>query len=199
MGGVPPVQGLHLTFGRDPSRQMVASWLTDGHVQQAARRLRLVRRRLRLQSAQAETRTYVDGASGRTVYVHHALIKSACGRTPTTCTRCSTKVRDARTPGRSGPRRAGRAPFTFTSFGDQSAPQVTWDANGVSALDANSTPATKDIVAGHRDHRPAVPPDERRPLLRQPRRRPRPHLEQFLHQQHALGPLPTMDAGRREP
>ena len=30
--GATPVQGLHLTFGRDPSRQMVASWITDGSV-----------------------------------------------------------------------------------------------------------------------------------------------------------------------
>jgi len=39
-------------------------------------------------------------------------------------------------------------PFTFTSFGDQSAPQVTWAANGTVGLDANSTPATMDIVTG---------------------------------------------------
>ncbi|GII29027.1 metallophosphoesterase [Planotetraspora mira] len=42
----------------------------------------------------------------------------------------------------------GRAPLTFTSFGDQSAPQVTWAADGSVTLDANSTPATKDIVTG---------------------------------------------------
>jgi hypothetical protein len=38
--------------------------------------------------------------------------------------------------------------LTFTSFGDQSAPQVTWKADGTVGLDANSTPATKDIVTG---------------------------------------------------
>ena len=32
VGGATPVQGLHLTFGNDPARQMVASWLSDGPV-----------------------------------------------------------------------------------------------------------------------------------------------------------------------
>src|SRR5437588_715777 len=45
---------------------------------------------------------------------------------------------------------AGRAPFTFTSFGDQATPEVTWTAQaGVfPGLDANSTPASKDVVTG---------------------------------------------------
>ena len=144
-GGVPPVQGLHLTFGRDPARQMVASWITDGSV----RRPRVVFGTLDGgygASADADTRTYVDGASGRRVYVHHALIERL---RPATDYLYAVQ-HDGATPDagtfRTAP--AGRAAFTFTSFGDQAAPEVTWDATGKPALDANSTPATKDIVAG---------------------------------------------------
>jgi hypothetical protein len=144
-GGVAPVQGLHLTFGRDPARQMVASWITEGSV----RKPRVIFGTLDGgfgSSAAADTRTYVDGASGRTVYVHHAAIN---GLRPGTdylyAVQHEGAAPDAGTF-RTAP--SGRAPFTFTSFGDQSAPQVTWDANGNAALDANSTPATKDIVAG---------------------------------------------------
>jgi hypothetical protein len=143
--GATPVQGLHLTFGKDPARQMVASWITEG----AVGRPRVVYGTLDGgfgASALADTRTYVDGTSGRTVFVHHAAIE---GLHPNTEYMYSVQHQGA-TPDagtfRTAP--AGRAPFTFTSFGDQSAPQVSWAANGTVGLDANSTPATKDIVTG---------------------------------------------------
>jgi len=93
----------------------------------------------------AETRTYVDGTSGRTVWIHHAEL-DACGRTPTTSTQCNTPA----------PRRTRARPHRavwpdavhVTSFGDQATPEVTWAADGTVGLDANSTPASKDIVAG---------------------------------------------------
>ncbi|WP_375489168.1 purple acid phosphatase family protein [uncultured Jatrophihabitans sp.] len=144
-GGAPPVQGLHLTFGRDPARQMVASWLTDT----AVRRPRVVYGTVDGgygKSADAQTRTYVDGTSGRTVYVHHARID---GLRPDTEYLYSVHHQGA-TPDaatfRTAPAR--RAPFTFTSFGDQATPEVTWDATGKVALDANSSPAAKDTVSG---------------------------------------------------
>jgi hypothetical protein len=143
--GATPVQGLHLTFGRDPARQMVASWITDGSV-----------RRPRVSYgtldggfgaiAQADTRTYVDGTSGRTVWIHHAELDRLHPGTEY----IYAVQHDGATPDAGTFRTApsGRASFTFTSFGDQSAPQVTWAANGTVGLDANSTPATKDIVTG---------------------------------------------------
>jgi hypothetical protein len=144
-GNVPPVQGLHLTFGRDPARQMVVSWITDGKVNKP----QVVYGTLAGgfgSVKNAQTRTYVDGASGRTVYVHHAMLS---GLTPGTDYLYAAQHTGS-TPDAGTFRTAttGRFPFTFTSFGDQSAPQVTWNASGVSSLDANSTPATKDIVAG---------------------------------------------------
>jgi 3',5'-cyclic AMP phosphodiesterase CpdA len=144
-GGATPVQGLHLTFGKDPARQMVASWITDGSV----RRPRVLYGTLEGgfgATAQADTRTYVDGTSGRTVWIHHAEL---------THLRPGTEYiyavqHDGATPDAGTFRTApsGRSAFTFTSFGDQSAPQVTWAKDGTVGLDANSTPATKDIVTG---------------------------------------------------
>ena len=43
---------------------------------------------------------------------------------------------------------SGRAAFTFTSFGDQATPELTWDATGAPGLDVNSSPASKDVVTG---------------------------------------------------
>jgi Purple acid Phosphatase, N-terminal domain/Calcineurin-like phosphoesterase len=143
--GAPPVQGLHLTFGADPSTQLVASWITDS----AVRRPRVLYGTMSDgfgATADAESVTYVDGTSGRTVYVHHALMSRL---RPGTDYAYVVQHDGAHPDGgafRTAPR--GRAPFTFTSFGDQSAPQVTWAADGTVGLDANSTPATKDIVTG---------------------------------------------------
>ena len=146
-GGVTPVQGLHLTFGADPARQMVASWITDGAVN---------RPRVLYGTpeggfggcAEAETRTYVDGTSGRTVYVHHAGMDRLRPNTDY----IYLVQHDGATPDAGTFRTApsGRAPFTFTSFGDQATPEVTWTAQaGVfPGLDANSTPASKDVVTG---------------------------------------------------
>jgi hypothetical protein len=78
--GATPVQGLHLTFGPDPARTMVASWITDGSVS----RPRVVCGTLEGGFggvAQAQTRTYVDGTSGRTVWIHHAEIDRLCSGT----------------------------------------------------------------------------------------------------------------------
>lgn len=143
--GAPPVQGLHLTFGADPATQMTVTWLTDGPV----KRPRVLYGTLEHgfgSGVDARTRTYTDGKSGRTVYVHHA----ALGRLKPGTDYHYLVSHEGATPDsgsfRTAPR--GRAPLTFTSFGDQSAPQVTWNTDGTVALDANSTPATKDIVTG---------------------------------------------------
>jgi hypothetical protein len=71
--GAPPVDGLHLTFGADPASEMYASWGTAT----AVRRPRVSFGTVdggHGDTVAAETRTYVDGASSREVYVHHAHI-----------------------------------------------------------------------------------------------------------------------------
>jgi len=143
--GSTPVQGLHLTFGKDPARQMVASWITDAPVSRPRVLYGTISGGFGA-TAQADTRTYVDGTSGRRVWVHHAeLDRLRPGTEYIYAVQHDGATPDAGTF-RTGP--SGRAPFTFTSFGDQSAPQVTWTADGKAGLDANSTPATKDIVTG---------------------------------------------------
>ncbi|MFC0436067.1 metallophosphoesterase family protein [Kutzneria buriramensis] len=143
--GATPVQGLHLQFGADPARQMVVSWITEGSV----RKPRVVYGTLEGGfggCVDADTKTYVDGTSGRTVHIHHAELNRLRPNTQY----MYAAQHDGATPDAGTFRTApsGRMPFTFTSFGDQSAPQVTWASNGSVGLDANSTPATKDIVTG---------------------------------------------------
>ncbi|MEV5840602.1 metallophosphoesterase family protein [Streptomyces sp. NPDC051985] len=143
--GAPPVQGLHLTFGADPRTQMAVSWITDRPVTKPVVRYGTLEHGFG-STAAARTVTYVDGTSNRTVYVHHA----ALNRLSPDRDYLYLATHEGATPDsgtfRTAPR--GRRPVTFTSFGDQSAPQVTWAADGTVGLDANSTPATKDIVTG---------------------------------------------------
>ncbi|MFJ1599359.1 purple acid phosphatase family protein [Streptomyces sp. NPDC088261] len=144
-GGAPPVQGLHLTFGADPSSQMVVSWLTDGPVKRPRVMYGTPEHGFGSSTA-ARTRTYTDGKSGRVVYVHHAELSRLKPGTDYVYMASHEGATPDSAVFRTAPR--GRAPLTFTSFGDQSAPQVTWSADGTSIMDANSTPATKDIVTG---------------------------------------------------
>ncbi|MBM9503294.1 metallophosphoesterase family protein [Streptomyces sp. KK5PA1] len=143
--GATPVQGLHLTFGQDPSSQMVVSWITDAPVKRPRVLYGTLEHGLG-SGASAVTRSYSDGKSGRTVYVHHAAINRLSPNT----TYFYVVSHDGATPDSgsftTAPR--GRMPFTFTSFGDQATPEVTWTATGGVGLDANVTPASKDIVTG---------------------------------------------------
>ncbi len=110
---------LHLQFGADASREVVASWATTASVKNP---------RLRLgtpdggfgRTVHAETRTYVDGRSSVEVFTQHARIK---GLHPST--RYIYEVlHDGSEPlsgsFTTGPR--GRSRLRFTSFGDQSTP-----------------------------------------------------------------------------
>jgi len=117
----PPVAGLHLQFGSDASSRMVVSWHTLAPVDHP--RVLLGRPDGRLERTVAATAvTYVDGKSGRTVYVYHATLD---GLRPDT-TYLYAALHDGAAPSfstfRTAPR--GRAAFTFTSFGDQGTPTV---------------------------------------------------------------------------
>nr|WP_194912507.1 metallophosphoesterase family protein [Catenulispora rubra] len=143
--GAPPVQGLHLTFGADPATQMVVSWITDGPVNKP----RVMHGTLEDgfgAGVSAQTRTYVDGKSGRTVYVHHAALNHLRPGTDYVYLAAHQGATPDSGTFRTAPR--GRMPLTFTSFGDQAAPQVSWGSDGTPVLDNNSTPASKDIVTG---------------------------------------------------
>ena len=146
--GAVPVTGLHLTFGADPARQMVASWITDSPVSHP----RVIFGSLEHgfgTTAKAITRTYVDGTSQRTVYVHHApMFGLRPGTDYVYAVQHDGSLPDAGTF-RTAP--VGRTPFTFTSFGDQSVPQTTWDQSNPLlpvGLNGQSSPASFDVVAG---------------------------------------------------
>jgi len=149
--GAPEVHGLHLQFGADASREVVVSWSTP----QAVARPRVLLGHAGSeygQSVPADTVTYRDGASGATVYIHHARLDGLRGDTDYgyAATHDGTTVM----PGvfRTAPR--GRAPFTFTSFGDQGTPtlgkQIT-PAGATSPIWVNDnlgSPAGADTVVG---------------------------------------------------
>jgi hypothetical protein len=147
--GAPPVEGLHLTFGEDPAREMTVSWTTEGAIR---------RPRVQLGSAeggfgrtyQAETVTYTDGASNRVVYVHHARLTGLRPDTFYTYAALHDGARPDAGSFRTAP--TGRHPFTFTSFGDQSVPATTWQPDGkggYTVADSGiGSPASADIVAG---------------------------------------------------
>ena len=147
--GAPPVEGLHLTFGPDPATQMVVSWTTHSSV----RRPRVSFGTLdggHGRVVEADTTTYVDGVSKQEIYAHHATLT---GLKPGAYYTYAA-LHDGGRPdaGTFQTASRGRFPFTFTSFGDQSVPQVTWQPDGKGgftvALNANNTPANADIVSG---------------------------------------------------
>jgi hypothetical protein len=117
----PPVAGLHLQFGADASSEMVVSW----HTLQPVRNSRVVLGHLdgKLeQTVEAEAITYADAKSGQVVYAYHAKL----GRLRADTAYLYGAMHEGADPEfgtfRTSPR--GRAPFTFTSFGDQGTPSL---------------------------------------------------------------------------
>jgi hypothetical protein len=117
----PPVTGMHLQFGADASSQMSVSW----HSLQPVSRPRVLIGHMdgRLeQAAEAKTVTYTDAKSGQTVYAHHAAITDLRADTQYLYAALHDGVAPRFASFRTAPR--GRAPFTFTSFGDQGTPSL---------------------------------------------------------------------------
>ena len=124
--GAPPVLGVHSTFGADPSSQAVFSWISPVSV---------ARPRVRVGTPDggfgwvlpAETTSYTDKASGTEVLVNHAPAGGLLPNTEYVYQVLQGDQLSATGTLRTAPR--GRAPFRFTSFGDQSTP-VAGDALG---------------------------------------------------------------------
>jgi phosphodiesterase/alkaline phosphatase D-like protein len=117
----PPVAGLHLQFGADASSEMVVSW----HTLQPVRNARVMLGRLDgtlEQTVEAKATSYIDAKSSQVVYAYHAKI----GRLRADSSYLYGALHDGAEPEfatfRTSPR--GRAPFTFTSFGDQGTPTL---------------------------------------------------------------------------
>ena len=117
----PPVAGLHLQFGADASSEMVVSWHTLQPVQNARVVLGHLDGKLE-QTVEARETSYLDAKSDKHVYAYHARLT---GLQPDFAYLYGA-MHDGAEPEfatfRTAPR--GRAPFTFTSFGDQGTPTL---------------------------------------------------------------------------
>jgi len=117
----PPVAGLHLQFGADASSEMVVSW----HTLQPVRNPRVVLGRLdgKLeQTVEAKATSYTDAKSGQVVYAYHAKLGGLAADSPYLYAAMHEGAAPEFATFRTAPR--GRAPFTFTSFGDQATPTI---------------------------------------------------------------------------
>ncbi|BEP16319.1 metallophosphoesterase [Acidothermaceae bacterium B102] len=117
----PRVGGLHLQFGADASREVVVSW----HTLQPVRTPQVLVTRLgrpTVDRFRAQTVSYTDAKSGVVVYAHHARVNGLRADTEYTYAALHEGADPEMGTFRTGPR--GRAPFTFTSFGDQGTPTV---------------------------------------------------------------------------
>lgn len=150
----PRVAGLHTQFGADAATEVTVSWHTLHPVRypqvlvarDGARHERTVR---------AEAKSYVDGASGATVYAYHAAITGLRPSADYQYAAVHAGAQPEFGSFRTGP--AGRAPFTFTSFGDQGTPTVGKKfvppagvtlANPPYVNDNLGSPAAGDTTAG---------------------------------------------------
>ena len=191
----PPVSGLHLQFGADASSEVVVSW----HSLQPVRGARvLLGTPVGYQrSVPARRESYTDAKSGTVVHAYHARLQGLRADREY----LYVALHDGAEPDfgsfRTAPR--GRSTLTFTSFGDQGTPTVgrTYQPPTGFSLQVNDnlgSPAAGDIDRRGRAAAAAVPPVQRRPVLRQPGHRPGPHLVGLLEQQHPQRPVPPLDA-----
>lgn len=143
-GGAPPVEGLHLQFGRDAGTEAVVSW----HTTDAVRNPRVMLGAPTSgfgSTVAAETRTYRDAKSNTEVRVNHARLT---GLQPDT-DYIYAAVHDGAQPELGTLRTAptGRKPFRFTSFGDQSTPTLSTLTDGRYVNDHLGSPAAGDTTA----------------------------------------------------
>lgn len=134
-GGGTPEQ-VHLTWGADPSSEVVVSWCT---VEAAVSpRVHYGPTPALGRIVPAETRRYVDGLSGETVICHHARLS---GLAPASTVHYAvTADNDAK---QDRPFAAGfvtapreRRGFRFTSYGDLATPNTQWTISSPQARHA---------------------------------------------------------------
>ncbi len=115
---------VHLTWGNDPSREVIVSWASPA----PSRHPRVWLRPGRQVEVPAVQRTYTDGISGETVWTYHARLGSLQpGATYEYAVTADNSSR-ARQPFAASFTTApqGRRPFRFTSFGDLATPNTAW-------------------------------------------------------------------------
>ena len=119
--GAGTPEQIHLTWGNDPARSVVASWASPG---------RATRPRVQIgeRVIPAVERAYTDGMNGETSYTYHARIGGL--RPGKTYGYTVTADNDANAADPFGATFStapeGRAEFRFTSFGDLATPNTAW-------------------------------------------------------------------------
>jgi 3',5'-cyclic AMP phosphodiesterase CpdA len=149
--GAPEVHGLHLQFGADAAREAVVSWFTPVSVAEPHVVIGTAEDGFGRQ-VPVRTITYTDAASGHEVFIHHARVDRL--HPDTEYMYAAVHGGTTAIPGifRTAP--AGRAPITFTSFGDQGTPTVgkfAVPAGGTTAVYLNDnlgSPFGADTVVG---------------------------------------------------
>jgi Purple acid Phosphatase, N-terminal domain/Calcineurin-like phosphoesterase len=142
--GAPRVAGLHLQFGADASREVVVSWHSTAAVSRPRVLLGTPDGGLGHSQA-AGTTTYRDAKSGTEVQVHHARLTSLQPGTDYIYAAMHDGAHPELGTVRTAP--GGRAPFTFTSFGDQATPTLGKPAGAGYVSDNLGSPAAGDLTA----------------------------------------------------
>lgn len=150
----PPVSGLHLQFGADASSEIVVSWHTLQPVGHPYVLLGHLDGKF-AQKVEAKATSYKDAKSGQIVYAYHAKLSGL----QADFDYLYAAMHDGEAPEfatfRTSPR--GRAPFTFTSFGDQGTPTLgkklpppagVMNAKAVYVNDNLGSPAAGDTTLG---------------------------------------------------
>jgi len=139
VSGAAPADMLHLQFGADAGETIVVSWSTP--TQSKRPRLRLGSRHGGYGDVvQAQERAYTDALTGETVYTYHAQVDGLRAGQQYTYEAYAQGAEPVGGTFRSGPDR--RAPFRFSSFGDQAIPAAV----GSGALVGPHTPNAGYIV-----------------------------------------------------
>jgi Calcineurin-like phosphoesterase/Purple acid Phosphatase, N-terminal domain len=151
----PPVEGLHLQFGADASRAVVASWHTLQPVSGARVLLGTLAGGYQ-RSYPADEASYTDAKSGEIVYAYHARMDRLGPDHDYVYVALHHGAEPEAGSFHTAPR--GRAKFTFTSFGDQGTPTlgraftvpagVTLPFPPAFINDNLGSPAAGDTVAG---------------------------------------------------
>ncbi|MDA3625719.1 metallophosphoesterase family protein [Saccharopolyspora sp. WRP15-2] len=160
-GAAVPEQ-LHLQFGSDASTQMTVSWATSTAVANPMLRLGTPAGGYG-STVPAITRTYLDHATGIEVFTHHVPLDKLHPATEYVYEVLHDGAEPVTGTFETGPR--GRAPFRFTSFGDQGTGDTTYTVSGpFGAYVVDQVEAKKpllhllngDLAYGNLQHNPAA-------------------------------------------
>ena len=189
--GAPAPEQVHVQYGADAASQAAVSWAAAAPVSRPRLRLRPARPRVRHRDPGAREDLHRGADRGDGPHLPRPARPAARGH--------RVRVRGAARRRAAGDRRLPhRAARPVPRLPLHQLRRPVGPRPG--RLRARPEHAERGLHRGRgRRPRPAVPPGQRGPVLRQHQRRPGRDLDLVLHQQHALGPVPAVDAVRRQP